>query len=40
MLTETRAPAAVVARHVLDEKLGVAVAEGLDNFFRVVATRP
>jgi N-acetylmuramoyl-L-alanine amidase len=40
MLTETRAPAAVVSHRVLDEKLGVAVAEGLDNFFRAVATRP
>ncbi|MCI0425217.1 MAG: peptidoglycan-binding protein [Actinobacteria bacterium] len=40
MLTETRAPAAVVAHRVLDEKLGLGVVEALDNFFRLVATRP
>jgi N-acetylmuramoyl-L-alanine amidase len=40
MLTETRAPAAVVAHRNLDDKLGLAVAEGLDAFFRSVATRP
>jgi N-acetylmuramoyl-L-alanine amidase len=40
MLTETRAPAAVVAHRALDHKLGLAVAEGLDDFFRAVATRP
>jgi hypothetical protein len=40
MLTETRAPAAVVAHRILDHKLGLAVTEGLDAFFRAVATRP
>jgi N-acetylmuramoyl-L-alanine amidase len=40
MLTETRAPAAVVANRMLDDKLGIGVAEGLDSFFRAVATRP
>lgn len=39
MLKETRAPAAVVAHRALDEKLGRAVAEGLETFFRAVATR-
>jgi len=39
MLKETRAPAAVVSHRVLDEKLGRAVAEGLETFFRSVATR-
>jgi N-acetylmuramoyl-L-alanine amidase len=39
LLKETRAPAAVVARRRLDEKLGVSVAEGLEAFFRAVATR-
>ncbi|MGD2103397.1 MAG: peptidoglycan-binding protein [Acidimicrobiia bacterium] len=33
MLKETRAPAAVVALHRLDEKTGQAVAEGLSQFF-------
>jgi N-acetylmuramoyl-L-alanine amidase len=33
MLKETRAPAAVVAMRSLDEKTGVAVAEGLSQFF-------
>ncbi|HUG08750.1 MAG TPA: peptidoglycan-binding protein [Acidimicrobiia bacterium] len=33
MLKETRAPAAVVALHTLDEKSGLAVAEGLNQFF-------
>lgn len=33
MLKETRAPAAVVAMTVLDEKCGIAVAEGLNQFF-------
>jgi N-acetylmuramoyl-L-alanine amidase len=40
MLKETRAPSAVVAHRVLDEKLGAAVANGLGTFFRTVATRP
>ena len=40
MLKETRAPSAVVAHRALDEKLGLAVAEGLETFFRAVATRP
>jgi N-acetylmuramoyl-L-alanine amidase len=40
ILKETRAPAAVVSHRVLDEKLGRAVAEGLETFFRAVATRP
>lgn len=33
MLKETRAPAAVVSHHRLDEKLGIAVADGLHQFF-------
>ena len=33
MLKETRAPAAVVALRSLDEKTGLAVAEGLNHFF-------
>ena len=33
MLKETRAPAAVVALRSLDEKTGLAVAQGLNNFF-------
>lgn len=33
MLKETRAPAAVVALRALDEKTGLAVAEGLNRFF-------
>lgn len=33
MLKETRAPAAVVSHRALDEKLGVAVADGLHRFF-------
>ena len=33
MLKETRAPAAVVSHRSLDEKLGLAVAEGLHRFF-------
>lgn len=33
MLKETRAPAAVVAMRILDEKTGLAVAEGLNQFF-------
>lgn len=33
MLKETRAPAAVVALRSLDEKIGLAVAEGLGRFF-------
>jgi N-acetylmuramoyl-L-alanine amidase len=33
MLKETRAPAAVVAMRALDEKTGLAVAEGLNQFF-------
>lgn len=33
MLKETRAPAAVVSRRSLDDKLGLAVAEGLHRFF-------
>ena len=33
MLKETRAPAAVVSHRRLDEKLGLAVAEGLHRFF-------
>lgn len=33
MLKETRAPAAVVSHETLDEKLGLAVAEGLHQFF-------
>lgn len=33
MLKETRAPAAVVALRTLDEKSGLAVAEGLNQFF-------
>ncbi len=35
MLKETRAPAAVVALRTLDEKSGLAVAEGLNQFFAV-----
>jgi N-acetylmuramoyl-L-alanine amidase len=35
MLKETRAPAAVVALRSLDEKSGLAVAEGLAQFFAV-----
>lgn len=33
MLKETRAPAAVVSYHRLDEKIGLAVADGLHHFF-------
>jgi hypothetical protein len=33
MLKETRAPAAVVALRAMDEKTGLAVAEGLNQFF-------
>jgi N-acetylmuramoyl-L-alanine amidase len=33
MLKETRAPAAVVALRTMDEKTGLAVAEGLNHFF-------
>jgi N-acetylmuramoyl-L-alanine amidase len=33
MLKETRAPAAVVAMRAMDEKTGLAVAEGLNQFF-------
>lgn len=33
MLKETRAPAAVVSHRTLDEKLGLAVADGLHRFF-------
>lgn len=33
MLKETRAPAAVVALRILDDKSGLAVAEGLNRFF-------
>lgn len=39
LLKETRAPAAVVSQNVLDEKLGLAVADGLSTFFRAMATR-
>lgn len=39
MLKETRAPAVVVSHRMLDEKLGLAVADGLEAFFRAVATR-
>ena len=39
LLKETRAPAVVVSHRVLDEKLGLAVADGLEAFFRSVATR-
>lgn len=39
MLKETRAPAVVVAHRILNEKLGMAVADGLEAFFRSVATR-
>ncbi len=39
LLKETRAPAVVVSHRVLDEKLGLAVADGLEGFFRSVATR-
>jgi hypothetical protein len=35
MLKETRAPAAVVALGSLNEKTGLAVAEGLNKFFAV-----
>lgn len=35
MLKETRAPAAVVALRSLDEKCGLAVAEGLNQFFAI-----
>lgn len=35
MLKETRAPAAVVALRTLDQKTGLAVAEGLNQFFAV-----
>lgn len=38
MLKETRAPAVVVARNPLDEKTGVAVANGIARFFSSAAT--
>jgi hypothetical protein len=40
MLKETRAPAAVVSHRELNEKLGTAVAEGLDVFFRSLRSKP
>lgn len=40
MLKETRAPAAVVSHRELNEKLGAAVAEGLDVFFRALRPTP
>lgn len=39
MLKETRAPAAVVSHRRLDEKLGVAVVEGLAEFFATASSR-
>ncbi len=39
MLKETRAPTAVVSHRRLDEKVGVAVAEGLNRFFASAARR-
>lgn len=39
MLKETRAPAAVVSLRSLDEKTGLAVAEGLNQFFAQESTR-
>lgn len=39
MLKETRAPAAVVSNAELDEKLGLAVANGLSEFFANAASR-
>jgi N-acetylmuramoyl-L-alanine amidase len=38
LLKETRAPAVVVSHSQLDEKLGRAVADGLEAFFRSMAT--
>lgn len=40
ILRETRAPAAVVARRQVPEELGQAVARGLEDFLRAIATRP
>jgi N-acetylmuramoyl-L-alanine amidase len=37
MLKETRAPAVVVVRRQLDEKLGIAVSEAIDRFFATAA---
>lgn len=39
MLKETRAPAAVVSHRTLDEKLGLAVADGLYRFFAEAAVK-
>jgi N-acetylmuramoyl-L-alanine amidase len=39
LLKETRAPAAVVSQGALDEKVGLAVADGLSTFFHAMATR-
>lgn len=39
MLKETRAPAAVISHRHLDEKLGLAVAEGLNRFFASASMR-
>lgn len=39
VLKETRAPAVIVSHRCLDEKLGRAVADGLEAFFRAMATR-
>lgn len=38
LLKDTRAPAAVVSRPQLDEKVGLAVAQGLADFFREAAS--
>ena len=37
MLKETRAPAVVISRPILDDKLGIAVAEAIDQFFASAA---
>jgi hypothetical protein len=39
MLKETRAPAAVVSHRRLDEKLGVAVVQGLAEFFATASSK-
>ncbi len=39
LLKDTRAPAVVISRTLLDEKVGVAVAEGIGRFFASAASR-
>ena len=39
LLKDTRAPAVVVSRGQLDEKVGIAVAEGLAGFFRAASSQ-